>query len=193
MKREELLEKGYTEEQVTELLGIFHSKNADLSKENEGLKAELDDAKNKIAGLSQKEAELNALKQAQLTEEEKTALKQKEIEDNLTKSRITLNTAKAKEIFSTIGGIDDETLATIVTDNLDETIKRANNWVSKINNYKTEASNKTKEELSAIDTKPTASNDLNTQGGMTWEKFDSLSSDEQMKFAEEHPDEFAKM
>ena len=40
MKREELLAKGYTEEQVTDLLNTFHSVN----KENQILKSELENA-----------------------------------------------------------------------------------------------------------------------------------------------------
>lgn len=200
MKREDWLAKGYTEEQVTEILDDWHKKNAEIAKENEKLKADLvttqaslDDANGKIKGLSEKEAELNKLKQAQLSEEEKFALKQKEIDENLKQSRITLNTAKAKEIFSAVGGIDEDTLASVVTDDLEETIKRANNWVTKINDIKAETMTKTKEELSSLDTKPTPSNNLNAQDGMTWEKFDKLSSDEQLKFAEEHPTEFANL
>ena len=35
IKREELLEKGYSEEQVSELLDFFHKNNAELVKQNE--------------------------------------------------------------------------------------------------------------------------------------------------------------
>ena len=200
MKREELLEKGYTEEQVTELLNMWHESNANITKENEKLKTDVATMNEKISGLNQKvsgltkkEEELNAIKQAQLSDEEKMAMKQKEIEENLRKSRITLNTAKAREIFSELGGIDEDILSSIVTEDEQTTISNANNWLNKIKSIKEETVNKTKEEMSTLDLKPAPSNNLESQDGMTWEKFDSLSSDEQTKFAEEHPDEFARL
>lgn len=200
MKREDLLEKGYTEEQVTELLNLWHTSNANITKENEKLKSdlatkneEISGLNQKVSGLTKKEAELNAIKQAQMSEEDKMAMKQKEIDENLKKSRITLNTAKAREIFSELGGIDEDILSTIVTDNEETTIANAQNWLNKIKSIKEETINKTKEEMSTLDLKPNPSNNLENQSGMTWETFDSLSSDEQMKFAEEHPDEFENL
>ena len=44
-----------------------------------------------------------------------------------------------------------------------------------------------------MDVKPAPSNNLNQDTQMTWEKFDSLSAEEQSKFEQEHPDEFAKL
>ena len=193
MKREELVAKGYTDEQVSELLDLFHANSSNITKENERLTAELDVAKNKIAGLTQMESEYNTFKQSQLTEQEKTALKQKEIDENLAKSRIILNSAKAREIFSEIGGIDENVLKSIVTDNEESTVANANALLSQIKNIKEQTVNKTKEELSKIDITPTPSNNLETETKMTWENFDKLSSEEQNKFAMEHPDEFANL
>lgn len=193
MKREELVAKGYTDEQVSELLDLFHANSSNITKENERLTAELDVAKNKIAGLTQIESEYNTFKQSQLTEQEKTALKEKEINENLAKSRIILNSAKAREIFSEIGGIDENVLKSIVTDNEETTVANANALLSQIKNIKEQTVNKTKEELSKIDITPTPSNNLETETKMTWENFDKLSSEEQNKFAMEHPDEFANL
>ena len=193
MKREELVAKGYTDEQVSELLDLFHANSSNITKENERLTAELDVAKNKIAGLTQIESEYNTFKQSQLTEQEKSALKQKEIDENLAKSRIILNSAKAREIFSEIGGIDENVLKSIVTDNEESTVANANALLSQIKNIKEQTVNKTKEELSKIDITPTPSNNLETETKMTWENFDKLSSEEQNKFAMEHPDEFANL
>lgn len=193
MKRETLLEKGYTEEQVTELLDLFHKNSSNISKENEDLKTKLDSANNKIAGLTKLEQELNALKQSQLSEEEKRKLAEKEMQENLYKSKIILNTAKAREILSQIGGVDDDVLSSIVSDNEEKTIKNANGLLNLIKTREEKTISETTEKLSSMDVKPTPSNNLNQDTQMTWEKFDSLSAEEQSKFEQEHPDEFAKL
>ena len=194
MKREDLLEKGYTEEQVTELLDMFHKNSSNITKENENLKAQLDTANNKITGLTQVEAELNAIKQAQLSEEDKRKLAEKETEENLKKSRVILNTAKAREILSELGTLDENVLNSIITDDEATTISNATNLLNQIKSIKEQTVTKTKEELASLDVKPNPSGASNQQDNtMTWEKFDKLSSDEQSAFAEEHPDEFAKL
>ena len=192
MKRETLLEKGYTEEQVTELLDMFHKSNENITKENADLHTQLDTANDKIVGLTKLEAELNALKQAQLSEEDKKKLAEQETQKNLMESRIILNTAKAREILSELGGIDEAVLKSIVTDDADKTVANATNLLNQIKSIKAETVNQTKQELSSLDVKPTASNNLESPA-MTWEKFESMSDDEQTKFAEEHPDEFSKL
>jgi cell division septum initiation protein DivIVA len=193
MKREKLLEKGYTEEQVSELLDMFHQNNADLVKQNENLTSELATANNKIAGLTEKEQELNTIKQAQLSEADKMALKQKEIDKNYSESKKILNEAKARVILSEIGGVSDSVLRTIVSDDENTTIQNANDLLNQFKTFQTETINKTKEELSSIDIKPNPSNTTQTTDVMDWNKFTSLSEDEQLKFQEEHPDEFAKL
>ena len=70
IKREELLEKGYTEQQVSELLDLFHKNSANLTKQNQDLASQLDTANNQIAGLQQTAQEYNALKQSQMTDSE---------------------------------------------------------------------------------------------------------------------------
>ena len=58
---------------------------------------------------------------------------------------------------------------------------------------KDETIKKTKEELANVDVKPQISNVDNANETMTWDKFQNLSQEEQNKFADEHPDEFANM
>lgn len=200
IKREELLEKGYSDAQVSELLDIFHKNNADLVKQNENLTNDLANANNKIAGLSEKEKELNSIKEAQLTDNEKMALKIKEIEEREKNSKKTemearkvLNEAKAKVILSEIGGVSDSILKSIVTDDENTTIQNANDLLNQFKTFKEETVNKTKEELSSANIKPTPSNTNLDTDVMTWDKFTTLSSDEQSKFQEEHPEEFAKL
>lgn len=200
MKREELLEKGYSEEQVSELLDMFHKNNADLVKQNETLTNDLANANNKIAGLSEKEKELNSIKQAQLSDSEKMALKIKEIEEREKASqqreaqaRKVLNEAKAKVILSEIGGVSDSILKSIVSDDENATIQNANDLLNQFKTFKEETINKTKEELSSANIKPNPSNTILDTSAMTWDKFTTLSIEEQSRFQEEHPDEFAKL
>lgn len=200
MKREELISKGYTEEQASELLDMFHANMKNVTKQNETLQNEIAVANEKIAGLSQKEQELNQIKQSQLTESEKVALKEKEIETRLqeaskreSEARKVLNEAKAKVILAEIGGVSDNILKSIVTDDEEVTIQNANELLNQFKSFKEETVLKTKEELSSLDIKPAASNSTQDGGAMTWEKFETLSEDEQIKFQEEHPDEFANL
>ena len=200
MKREELLEKGYTEEQVTEILDAWHNANANLTKENEKLKSDLGTANETISGLNQKvsgltevEAEYNAIKQSQLTDEEKRKIALEEAEKDRKEARIILNTAKAREILSEAGVVDDNVLKSIITDDEKTTIENATNLRDLLKSRDEQKVKETTEKLTSLDVKPTPSNNLETGQGMTWEKFNSLSSDEQNAFAEEHPDEFANL
>lgn len=200
MKRETLLEKGYTEEQVTELLDLWHSSNANLTSENEKLKSDLGNANETISGLNQKvsslskmQEELNTIKQSQLSDEEKRKLALEDAEKAKREANVILNTAKAKEILSEVGGVDDAMLQAIVSDNSDATISNATNLLNLLKAREENVVKATTEKLSSLDVKPNPSNNLNQGTEMTWEKFDSLSSEEQNKFAEEHPDEFKNL
>lgn len=200
MKREELLEKGYTEQQVSELLDMFHKNSANLTKQNQDLASQLDTANNQIAGLKQTAQEYDALKQSQMTDSEKLQAKIKEIEEReknaaklLSESQRTLNESKAKVILSEIGGVSESVLKSLVTDDEQTTIQNATELLNQFKSFKEQTINKTKEELSSIDIKPTPSNTNQDAGAMDWEKFSALSDEEQIKFQEEHPDEFAKL
>lgn len=200
MRREELLEKGYSEQQVSELLDMFHKNSANLTKQNQDLASQLDSANNKIAGLTQTANEYNALKQSQMTDNEKLEAKIKEIEERekvakelLSQSQRTLNESKAKVILSEIGGVSDSVLKSLVTDDEATTIQNATDLLNQFKSFKEQTINKTKEDLSSIDIKPAPSNTNQDAGTMDWEKFSALSDEEQIRFQEEHPDEFAKL
>ena len=200
MKREELLKKGYTEEQVTEILDAWHKANTNLTEENEKLKSDLGNANEtisslnqKVTGLSEVEAEYNAIKQSQLSDDEKRRLALEEAEKDRKEARKILNTAKAREILSETGGIDEEVLKSIVTDDEKTTITNATNLLNLLKTRDDRKERETTEKLSAQDVKPNPSNNLNSDATMTWEVFESLSEEEQNRFAEEHPNEFAKL
>ena len=76
MKREDLLAKGYTEEQVTDILNTFHG----INKENEKLKGELIEKADIEAKFNEANAKLEEINKASMTEQEKFEAMKKEAE-----------------------------------------------------------------------------------------------------------------
>lgn len=195
MKREELLEKGFTEEQVTEILNMHHNESLQVNKENERLKGELASANEKVASYSNMEKEYNDYKQSLMTEQEKFEAMKKEAEKNLAMSKRVYNEAQAKTILAEIGEIDNEKLnsllSSIVSEDSEKTIANANAMVDLFKADREQTIKKTKEEIQNLNILPTPSN-IPTGEKMvkTFDDFDKLSYDEQVKFVEEHPDEF---
>lgn len=188
-----------TEEQITSYLDGFHTVNKELSDSLEVANKTITDLNQKVTNLTQSEIELNAIKQSQLTEQEKLELQKKEIEKNLELSQqklaeasVVTNTAKAREILSEIGGVNEELLNSIVTKDETQTIKNANALLTQIKNVQVATETKTKQDLATIDIKPAPSN-VQDDNVMTWDKFSQMSADEQNRFAEEHPNEFEKL
>lgn len=191
MNREELLEKGFTEEQVTEILNTFHSKNNDMKKQIESLNSQVESLKNVEGEKAELQKKLDAINEANLTEQERLEKEKQEIEKNLAESRVIKNTAKAKDILAGLD-IDDDLISTLVSEDETKTINNANLLKTKLETVKNVAITSTKEQLANLDVKPTPSN--TTQDGvMTWDTYTKLSQEEQSKFQQEHPDEFAKL
>lgn len=181
-----------TDEQITSYLDTFHNATKTLSDSLETANNTIADLNGKVTNLTQSEIELNAIKQSQLTAEEKIAQKEKEIEQRLASARMTDNRAKVKEILSEVGGVDETVLNAIVTDDEVTSVKNANAILTQIKNIQLATETKTKQDLATLNIKPVASNTSN-DNAMTWEKFDQMSADEQSKFAEEHPDIMEKL
>lgn len=190
MKREELLAKGYTEEQVTDLLNLFHNAQGETKKENESLRKELESKSALEERANSLQKQLDAINEANLTEQERIAKEKEEADKYLLNAKKINNTAKAKEILAGLD-IDDTLIASLVTDDENVTVTNASLLRDKLNSVRDTAINNTKEQLANIDVKPTPSNV--TQGVMTWESYTQLSDEEQLKFAEEHPDEFKNL
>ena len=197
MSREEaiqLLGDGATEEQIKNLLDKFHAKDNELrTKTNElnNIQSQLDDTNKK---LNNTQSQLDAINKAQMTDAEKMEAQKKEAEEYLANSKKIFAKAKAQEILSSVGITDEELINTLVTDDVDLTVKNANIYVNNIKTISESVEKKTKEALSAQDLKPTPSNNVsNNNEGMTWEKYQTLSESEQSAFANEHPEEFAKL
>ena len=194
MRREDLLAKGFTEEQVTEILNTFHNENQQVNKENERLKGEIASANERLAKYSNMENEYNDYKKSLMTEQEKFEAMKKEAEDNLAMSKRIRNEAQAKTILAEIGGIDDAVLNSIVSEDSEKTIANANALVSLVKAREEETIKKTKEDIQNLNILPTPSNVPSGEKMIkSFEDFDKLSYEEQVKFAEEHPDELQNL
>lgn len=185
-----ILGDGATEEQVTNLLNSFH--NAEKSKNDE-----IATLKNQLTQFSDYDAikkQLDDINKANMTEQEKLEEQKREIEKNLSESRIIVNTAKAKEILAG-EEIDEDIIASLVTDNLDTTVAKATKMKQTLTALRDSVSKKTKEDLTNANIDPSLSNVNPNKDDtpMTFEKFSNLSVAEQEKFIEEHPEEFENL
>jgi hypothetical protein len=127
-----------------------------------------------------------------MSEQEKIEADRKEAAKLVSESKKVYAKAKATEILATVGITDEKLINSLVSDNVELTEANANIYVENIKNIKESVEKQTREQLSTADLKPNPSNSSNNDG-MTWEKFTSLSEEEQSRFEQEHPEEFAKL
>lgn len=203
MSREEIIKilgEGATEEQISGLLDKFHEKDNDYRTKV----TELTNAQNQLNDLTQKlnvtetklnntQSELDTINKSKMTEVELMEAQKKEANEYLANSKKIFAKAKAQEILSSIGVTDEDLINSLVTDNVELTEKNANIYVNNIKSIRESVEKQTKEKLSMQDITPNPSNNLQDNGAMTWEKYKTLSESEQSAFANEHPDEFAKL
>lgn len=188
MKREELLAKGYTEEQVTDLLNSFHSAQNEVKKENETLRKELESKSSLEVQNQNLQKQLDAINEANLTEQEKIAKEKEEADRYLSNAKKINNTAKAKEILAGLD-IDDTLIATLVSEDENATITNANLLKNKLNTVREVAITTTKEQLANLDVKPNPTNIVQQDDGvMTEEKFNAMSLTDQAIFKKSNPD-----
>lgn len=195
MKREDLIAKGFSEEQVTEILNMYHSTNKAQSEEIANLQKNLANFSEYETKYKEAQSKLDAINQEKMTEQEKIAKDREEADKYLANAKIINNTAKAKSILAQTGlqGEElDKLVASIVKDDENSTIDNANIFLNTFNTMKDSTIKATKEELINADTKPNMSNDPQNDV-MTFERFKSLPMDEQNKFAQEYPEEFANL
>lgn len=188
MKREDLLVKGYTEEQVDEILGIYHQNDKKVKE----LEKQIEQDNAFKVKAQELEKQLNDINEANLSEQEKLAKKEAEIETRLSNARKIENTAKAREILAGYD-VDDELISRLVSDNIDDTINMANLFKSKIDTVKTSVANETREKLANADVKPTPTNISQDDGIMTLEKLKAMTMTEQLIFKRENPDIYAEI
>lgn len=182
IKREDLLAKGFTEEQVTDYLNMYHSLSSEIKKAGE----QLIESKTLAEGLQKQIDDIN---QANMSEQEKMAQKEKEIEQNLANSKKIYNKAKAKELLAGYD-IEDDIINNLVSEDETTTLNNANLFKSRIDTIIANTTKKVKDDIASLDVKPIASNVPQEAEGMNFEKFSQLSAAEQEKFINENPDVF---
>lgn len=195
MKREELIAKGYSEEQVTEILNMYHSTNKAQTEEIANLQKDLANKSEYETKYKEVQSQLDAINQEKMTEQEKIAKDREEADKYLANAKKINNTAKAKSILAQTGlqGEElDKLVDSIVRDDETATIDNANLFLNTFNTMKDNTAKATKEELINTDTKPNMSN-APQDNVMTFDAFRSLTVEEQNKFAQEHPEEFANL
>lgn len=196
MNREDarkILGEGATEEQITNLLNNYHVTESEKVKSLEAKLTDLEADNSKKSDYDEIKKQLDDIKRANMSEQEKLEEQKKEIEKNLKESRIIANTARAKEILAGLD-LDDDTIGLVVSDDENATITRANNLKNKFVSMKETVAKETKEQLSNLDIKPSISNvSQEEKDAMNLDKFLNLSAEEQNKFMQEHPQEFENL
>lgn len=185
-----ILGENATEEQIKALLDKFHEKDSELRNKTNELAAITNELSQTKTDLSTAQQRLNDIDKANMTEQEKITAMKKEAEKNLDDSKLIKAEAEVTKRLATIGITNDELIKSMITPDIEASIKRADIYVDSFNAMKENTIKETTENLAKVDIKPTPSNTSQSDGVMTWEKFTQLSDVEQDKFQKEHPDEF---
>lgn len=198
MKREDLISKGYTEEQVTELLNLFHTESKGVNDNNSKLQKELEAANATITELNKVQKAYKDMQTSQMSEQEKLEATRKEIEEHLANAKLIESRANAKTIFAEIGGVSDDVLNSLVTSDISQTEANAKALVDLIKNRDEATVKKTKEEILNKKVLPsTVSNVTKGSEGssnqMTKEEFNRLSTVEKTKIFREDKELWDKM
>lgn len=185
-KARKILGENATEEQVTNLLNSWHLEETAKVKELENQLNGLKEQNSKYSDYDEIKSKLDEINRANMTEQEKLEQMRKETELNLKNSRIIVNTAKAKEILAGLD-LDDDIISLVVSDDANKTINSANKLKAKFDMQKENVAKQTKESLANVDLTPTITNVNQNENIMSFDKFNSLSADEQYKWLEENP------
>lgn len=198
MKRDEvkqILGEGATEEQISAVLNMYHTQKAELDKANSEKDKYKSSYEEAIKTSDSYKSELDKINEANLTKEEQLAKREKDIALKEEATNLIHNKAMVKEKLASLN-LDGETLNslvdTITTSDQAKSLASADVYVNTFNSMKASTIQSTKEELINVNAKPVPSNNPNGDV-MTWDKFRTLSQEEQTKFQKEHPQEFANL
>jgi hypothetical protein len=188
MKREDLLAKGYTEEQVTDILNTLHSVSKDKDKQIADLQSEVLTKDEYVTKYNAAQHQLDEMNKANMTEQEKVEAMKKEAETNLRNSKIIVNKAKAKEILSGLD-IEESLIDTLVSEDEQATINNANLLKNRFTTFKDTVEKQTRESITNLNVKPETTNvPQQDDGVMTLDKFYKMTNEEQIKFVNENPE-----
>lgn len=190
ISREEIKKKlgeNATDEQISAMLDLLHTSEKTLKEEKSNLQIQLD----KLSDYDDMKQKLAKIEDEKLTEQERLQKEKEEIAKNLKESKIIKNKSKVMTILAGLD-IDDEIIDSLVSEDETISINKANKLKTKIENVTNEVAKKTQENLTQLNIKPNV-NEKNLDDKMTFDKFRSLSQEEQNKFAQEHPQEFENL
>lgn len=176
-----------TDEQITSMLDLFHDSEENLKKEKTDLQTQL----SKLSDYDDIKAKLKEIEKASMTEQQRLEEEKKEVAKNLRESKMIKNEAQARKILAETN-ITDSLLSRLIDEDETTTINNANEYLNSYNALKEQIAKTTKEDLLKINVKPNTDNKV-LDTGMTFEKFRTLSQEEQNRFAKEHPEEFKKL
>ena len=188
MKREDLLAKGYTEEQVTDLLNTFHSINS----ENKLLKNEVESKQELVNQNLELQRQLDEINKANMTEQEKLETEKAEIEKNLANAKKIYNKAKVKEILAG-ENIDEQLIDNLVSEDEATTIANANLFKTTLEGLKETVAKQTKESITNLNVKPSPTNIPQGDDTMTAEKFNKMTLTEQVMWKRENAQEYEQI
>lgn len=191
MTREEarkILGEGATEEQVTNLLASFHTMEKSKNEEITSLKTQL----NERGDYDDLKKKLDDINKANMTEQEKLEEQKKEIAQKLHNASIIENTAKAKTILAGLN-VKDSIIAKLVSEDETATLNSVNELKEMLELQKDTVVKETKESLVNLDLTPDLSNVPQGDDVMTFDKFSTMSAEDQEKWISQNPEEFEKL
>lgn len=191
MNRDEarkILGENATEEQVTNLLNSVH--NFGKAKDDEIAKLKEETAK--YSDYDSIKGQLDEINRAKMTEQEKLEAEKKQTAENLKNSKIIYNTAKVKEILAG-ENVAEDLIKNLVSDDENISIANATALKNTLSSLRETVEKTTKENLINQDINPDITDVNLNNNTMNFEKFSNLSSEEQIKFMEEHPEEFKNL
>lgn len=188
MKREELLAKGYTEEQVTDLLNTFHSINS----ENKLLKNEVQAKEDLVNQNLELQRQLDEINKANMSEQERITKEKADADKYYSDAKKIYNTAKAKEILAGLD-IDEQLITTLVSEDENATINNATLLKNRLESLKESTIKQTKESIANLDIKPTPTNIPQENNVMTVEKFNSMKLSDQIIWKKENGQEYEQL
>lgn len=188
MKREELLAKGYTEEQVTDLLNTFHSINS----ENKLLKNEVQAKQDLVNQNLELQRQLDEINKANMSEQERITKEKADADKYYSDAKKIYNTAKAKEILAGLD-IDEQLITTLVSEDENATINNATLLKNRLESLKESTIKQTKESIANLDIKPTPTNIPQENNVMTVEKFNSMKLSDQIIWKKENGQEYEQL
>lgn len=176
-----------TDEQID---AILNANGADISKAKKGIEK----LQEEIERLKPFEAELEQLKNASLTEQEKLQKQLEKAAEAEKNFRKLTNRVTAEKIFVSAGLTEadySELLESIVSDDAELTTKTANSFVNLLKAQKEATEKAIKEELMRNNPKPPAGTAGGT-GEITKEQFDAMNYSERLKLFNEQPEIYKK-